>query len=354
MVVRARSPLRISFGGGGTDVSPYLEERGGVVLSATIDKFCYATLIPSDTPEIHIESLDYGTVLTYGPDEPLRYDGKLDLVKAVVRRACTHRMSAGFKLFLHTDAPPGSGLGSSSALVVAVLGLFKHWLNQPMTDYEVANLAFLIERMDLGIAGGKQDHYASTFGGFNFIEFMKDVTVVNPLRIDPDTVDELHYRLLLCYTGTTRLGANIIATQVRSYVSRDQACVTALDRLKAIAYELKNALLQGRLDDFGALLHEGWESKKRLAPQVTDASIDALYEAARKEGALGGKILGAGGGGYLLVYCPFDRKHLVAREIERLGGRVVPFTFESAGLRTWRVGRDAGRDRDDPGAPGPR
>lgn len=337
MIIRSKAPLRISFAGGGTDVEPYLSERGGVVLSTTIDKYAYGSLRFRPDRQIIVTSLDYDVVARYKLDEPLVYDGNLDLVKAVIRRLNREDSEQGLDLFLHSDAPPGSGLGSSSAVVVALIGLFKHWLHLPLTNYEIADLAYGIERVDLGIKGGKQDQYAATFGGFNFIEFYRDATIVNPLRVPPDVLNELHYNLLLCYTGKTRLSARIIDTQVQGYVQRQEEVVRAMDELKRIAIDLKNALLQGRLNDFGALLHEGWMNKKKMAAQISDPGIDELYETARRHGALGGKMSGAGGGGYMFFYCQFDRKHIVAAQLERLGAQVVDFNFDFAGLQTWEV-----------------
>ena len=336
MIIRSKAPLRVSFCGGGTDVSPYPEEKGGVVLSTTIDKYSYASLIPQDQPIIHVESLDFDVVAKYDVDHQLVYDGELDLVKAVIN-TISGANETGFDLFLHSDAPPGSGLGSSSTMTVTIVGLMRQWLQKPWTNYDIAQLSYKIEREVLGIKGGKQDQYAATFGGFNFIEFHKDHTVVNPLRISPIILNELEYHLLLCYTGKTRLSARIIETQVQGYVEKQATSVTALDELKQITFDMKNALLQGRLNDFGILLHDAWENKKRLAKQITNEGIDLLYEIARKHGALGGKILGAGGGGYLLVYCPFDQKHIIAARLEGAGGQVVKFGFEQNGLQTWEV-----------------
>jgi len=331
---RSRAPLRISFCGGGTDVSPYPEERGGVVLSATINKYAYASLIPRRDARVKITSLDYDVVAKYEHSRKVKFDGELDLVKAVIKRLGG---GSGLDLFVHTDAPPGSGLGSSSTLVVALIGAFREWLKKPLTDYEIAELAYRIERSDLGIAGGRQDQYAATFGGFNFIEFTGDSTVVNPLRIKPSILNELEYRLLLCYTGQTRLSAGILKRQIDSYVTRKAGVVKALDCLKAYTAQMKNALLLGKLDALGELLHEAWLRKKKLDRDISSARIDELYSVARRNGAVGGKILGAGGGGYLLVLCKFDRKHVVAEKLEKAGGQIVEFGFEFRGLDTWKA-----------------
>lgn len=337
MIIRSRAPLRISFAGGGTDVEPYPQERGGAVLSATIDKYAYATLVPRQNGQIRVESLDYDVVAKYNVDQTLSYDGELDLVKAVVR---TLGGGEGLDLFLHSDAPPGSGLGSSSTVVVALIGAFYRWLGRSSSEYEIARLAYQIERVEMGIPGGWQDQFAATFGGFNYIEFLADDIVVNPLRIKRSTINELHYRLLLCYTGKTRLSGRILDRQIDGYVQKRADVVAALDELKAITIETKNALLQGRLDDFGRLLYQGWENKKRLASGITNEEIDALYAIGRRAGAIGGKLLGAGGGGYLLFLCPFERKHLIAQALEEAGGQVVPFNFELRGLQVWQVAEE--------------
>jgi D-glycero-alpha-D-manno-heptose-7-phosphate kinase len=336
MIVRSKAPLRISFAGGGTDVSPYAEEHGGVVLSATIDKYAYASVHVRDDRHISVQSLDYDIVARYHVDEALEFDGELDLVKATLQRLNGDE-PRGLDFFIHSDAPPGSGLGSSSTMVVALIGALQRLRRLPLTPYEIADLAYRIERKDLGIQGGLQDQYAAVFGGFNFMEFGRDAVIVNPLRIDPDVLNELQYNLLLCYTGRRRLSARIIQSQVDAYERREETVLQAMSELKALTVEMKNALLQGRLGDFGALLHEAWENKKKMAREISNPEIDQLYETARKAGAIGGKITGAGGGGYLFLYCRFGRKHVVAEELEKLGAEVVDFSFEPRGLQTWEI-----------------
>ncbi len=337
VTIRSRAPLRISFGGGGTDVPPYPEEQGGAVLSTTIGKYAYCTLIARQDDAINVRSLDYDIVARYNVNTDLQYDGKLDLVKAAIRAM---ELKSGFDLFLHTDAPPGSGLGTSSALVVAIVGAFKQLLHLPLTSYDIAELAYHIEREEAGIKGGRQDQYAATFGGFNFIEFMGRTTIVNPLRINWDTISELEYRLMLCYTGGTRLSAGILDDQVASYVQKKETVVAALQETKALAYSMKNALLLGRLHEFGDLMHQAWACKKRLSSKITDPRIDELYELARQNGAIGGKLLGAGGGGYLLFLCEFDKWHIVAEKLESAAGKIVGFTFDLRGMQSWEVWGD--------------
>jgi len=337
MIIRSKAPLRISFAGGGTDVPPYPEQYGGAVLNATINKYAFGTLI-SDNSEgkLTVESLYYDIVAKYHAETDLNYDGKLDLVKAVIRRMLKKENERGIRLFLHSDAPPGTGLGSSSTMVVALIGLFTHWLNLRMSNYEIADLAFQIERIDLGIKGGLQDQYAAAFGGFNFMEFDSHGVVVNPLRIDRSLINELEYTLLLCYTGNSHV-SGILDRQIQSYIEHRHEVMRALEELKQITLDMKSALLQGRLRDFGILLHDEWCIKKLLDGKISNPLIEEMYEVARKSGALGGKITGAGGGGYMLLYCDFDKKHVVAEKLEQMGGQVVNFGFEMNGLQTWSV-----------------
>ncbi len=329
---RARAPLRLSFCGGGTDVSPYPEEHGGVVLSATINQYAYASLRPRRDSRLTLASLDYDIVADYDHPRRLRFDGSLDLIKAVVKAL---RVRRGADLWVHTDAPPGSGLGSSSTLVVSLIGVLAEWLDRPLSGYETAELAYRIERLDLGLAGGRQDQYAAVFGGFNFIEFGRDSTVVTPLRIRPEVLQELEYRLLLCYMGQTRQSSDLIARQIEAYRQGRKETVQALHRLKQETHEMKKALLLGQVDAMGELLHQAWETKKRLESGISNSQVDRLYRLARGEGAIGGKMPGAGGGGYFLLLTRFDRKHRVAAALERHGGQVVPFQFERRGLLTW-------------------
>lgn len=334
MIIRSKAPLRISFGGGGTDVPPYPRERGGVVLSTTIDKYAYASIIPRSDSRISTKTLDYDIVAKYGGNDKDTRQSHIDLVKAAYK---VMRLEGGTDIFLSNDARPGCGLGSSSAQIVAVVGSFKHWKKLPFTDYGIANTAFQIENDELGNHSGKQDQYAATFGGFNFIEFYDDTVVVNPLRIKDDALNELGSHLILCYTGETRLSAGIINDQASRYMRGEEEVVRALDKVKEVAIAMKEALLLGQINELGLLLHEAWCEKKKFSRKITNPHIDELYEVAKKNGAIGGKLLGAGGGGYLLLFCEFDKKHIVAEKLEKAGGRVTDFNFEPKGLQTWEV-----------------
>ena len=342
-IIRSKAPLRVSFAGGGTDVSPYPEEKGGAVLNCTIDKYAYATLsvVPGGAGAMRVHSLDYQLSVDYQRSEDLAYNGELDLVKASLRvlrgEGPQERSLDSLELFLHSDAPPGTGLGSSSTMAVALVGAFQRYLREPWTPYEMAELAYRIERVELGMKGGRQDQYAASFGGFNFMEFTRSGAVVNPLKIPNETLNELAYRLLLCYTGTGHYSNDIIERQQESYRSGRSETVEALDATKALAVEMKNQLLRGNIDEMGRLLHEGWELKKRFTDGISNVAIDRFYARARESGALGGKLVGAGGGGFILLFCDFARRAEVAKVVAQMGGRVMDFNFDLHGVQTWQV-----------------
>lgn len=343
VILRSKAPLRVSFAGGGTDVSPYPEERGGAVLNCTIDKFAYATLAVHgrENGGTKVHSLDFNLSVNYERPTDLNYNGELDLVKAALKvlrpRGEDGHARDSIELFLHSDAPPGTGLGSSSTMCVALVGAFQHYLRTPMTPYDVAEVAYKIEREELGIRGGRQDQYAAAFGGFNFIEFLGKRTIVNPLKIHPEVLNELAYRLLLCYTGTSHYSNDIIERQQRSYVEKRGDTAEALDQTKRLAVEMKNELLRGNIDEMGQLLDEGWRLKKQFTEGISNEHIDHFYAKARDAGALGGKLVGAGGGGYILLFCDFARRDRVAKAVQSEGGRVVDFTLEEKGLQSWSV-----------------
>lgn len=333
-LLRARAPLRVSFAGGGTDVPPYPEEEGGLVLSATINRYAYGTLRPRADRQIGIQSLDLDMAVSFALEEARPDGDRLDLIKAAIHKVAAESPT-GFDLFLHSAAPPGSGLGSSSAVVVALVGLLASHMRLPLTDYETARLAYTVEREDLGLKGGTQDQYAAVFGGFNFMEFRDGDVIVNPLRIPPDTINELEYNLLLCFTGGTRVSDHIIDDQTGRYRSGDSSTLDGLRMQKQLAVEMKDALLQGALTRFGELLDRAWRYKKQMSPKISNSHIDDLYEEARRNGAVGGKVTGAGGGGYMLLYCRYDRKHEVQAALAEAGAEAVDFQFDQFGLRTW-------------------
>lgn len=336
VTIRAKAPLRVSFAGGGTDVPPYPEMNGGCVLNATIDCYAWGSLRTRHDRRIRIESVDLSLQVEFAVDDELQMDGKLDLAKAALKRLGALN-SVGFDIFLHSDAPPGSGLGSSSALIVALVGLVREFRNIPMGSYEVAEAAYRIERQDLQINGGLQDQYAASFGGFNFMEFEKDCVIVNPLRVHRSTINEFEHNLLLCYTGKTRRSDHIIDDQTARLVSAHPETVHALQSQKELAVAMKNALLTNRLSQFGDLLDSAWQAKKNMSNRISNPQIDEIYEEARNHGALGGKITGAGGGGYMMFYCEFEKKHKVAERLRSMGVMPTEFAFEKEGLQTWRT-----------------
>ncbi|WP_277451617.1 GHMP kinase [Janibacter sp. DB-40] len=339
-VLRARAPLRVSFAGGGSDVAPFPEREGGAVLSATIGSYAYATLRPRDDGHITVESHDYGTSIGYDVGAPLELDGELDLPKAAIARIMALEgamASDGFDLFLHTNAPPGSGLGSSSAVMVAVIDLVGRHCGLDLGPYEIAELAYRLEREDLAIPGGSQDQYAAAFGGFNFMEFRTDgQVVVNPLRVRPDTVHELEHNMLLAYTGRTRVSDHIIEDQVARYETGNVDAVAGLRAQRDLADAMRVALLRGRVDEVGHLLGEAWREKQRMSSRITTPLITQAVDRAMHSGALGGKVTGAGGGGHLIFICEFERRHVVADALIDLGLSVSEFTFTKHGVTTWK------------------
>jgi len=336
MNIRSRAPLRISFAGGGTDVPPFPEREGGLVLNATIARYAYGLLRPRRDRQVRIESADFGLAVNYNVDEAPIFDGRLDLVKAAIRRL-GDPAAPGYDIFLHSNAPPGSGLGSSSTVMVTLVGLLREHHNLALTDYEIAQMSHHIERVDMGMLGGMQDQYAATFGGFNFIEFGADHVIVNPLRVSADVVNELEHNMLLCYTGATRRSDGVIEDQTARYEGGEAGTLAALRSQKQLAMEMKNALVRRRPREFGDMLHEAWKQKKRMSPKISTGFIDDAYAEARRAGALGGKVTGAGGGGYMLFYCEFQKKHRVAEALTQMGGAVTEFAFESKGLTTWSM-----------------
>jgi len=334
-LLRARAPLRVSFAGGGTDVPPYPAEKGGLVLSATINRYAYGTLRPREDRQIGIQSLDLDAVASFALEEVRPTgDDRLDLVRAAIHKLAADSPN-GFDLFLHSAAPPGSGLGSSSAVVVTLVGLLSEHMKMPLTSYEKARLAYTVEREDLGLKGGTQDQYAAVFGGFNFMEFRADEVIVNPLRIPAETIHELEYNLLLCFTGGTRGSDHIIEDQTSRYQAQESSTPDGLEMQKELATAMKDALLQGNLSEFGGLLDRAWRYKKQMSPKISNEHIDELYEEAMRRGALGGKVTGAGGGGYMLLYCRYDTKHEVQAALGALGAEAVDFQFDQAGLTSW-------------------
>ena len=334
ILIRARAPLRVSFAGGGTDVSPYTEEHGGAVLSTTIDHYAYVQLEPVDGPEITMRDRDSGQITQGHVHEGLEINGSHDLAKAVVSRL---KPSSGFNMDMHTDVPWGSGLGSSSTHVVSVVSAFDHWLNLDYSTRQLAEISYEIERVDLGQLGGRQDQYAAAYGGFNFIEFDASGNSVIPLRVPRHTLNELHYRMVACSLGSVRISTEILKDQIGRFETGVDDAVDALHQTKRIAYEMRNALLSGDIDLMGELLNEAWTHKKNFSGKVTNPAIDNVYNDLLENGAVGGKLLGAGGGGHMLFIAERSRRMDLVQRIGELGLNIVNFAFEYKGATAWTV-----------------
>jgi len=340
MIYRSKAPLRLGLAGGGTDVAPYSDLYGGAILNATISMYAYATIEPLPDNKIILNAVDKEEMLEFKSIETLPLNGNLDLIKGIYNRITKEftKKPLSFKLSTFVDAPPGSGLGSSSTLAVAVLGAFSEWLKLPLGEYDLARLAYEIERIDLKMAGGKQDQYAATFGGVNFMEFYKDdKVIVNPLRIRTTYLNELAHNLILYYTGTSRLSSKIIESQSKNVQSKNKKTIEAMNQLKRQAVLMKEAILKGELEKIGELLDFGWEFKKQMTSGITNPAIDEIYQAARKQGAAGGKISGAGGGGFMFFYCPGNTRHKVIETVEAFGGKIKRYEFTKQGLTTWSI-----------------
>lgn len=340
MIYRSKAPLRIGLAGGGTDVSPYSDQFGGAILNATVSLFAYANIKPLDERKIIVEALDRKEQQQFEWSEQLPIDGTLDLLKGVYNRIYKDYQlpQKGFRLSTFVDAPAGSGLGTSSTLVVAIIGAFTEWLKLPLGDYDIAHYAYQIERNDLNLTGGKQDQYAAMFGGVNFMEFYEDdKVIVNPLRIRQEYLHELENNLVLYFTATSRESASIIDEQVKNVNSKNEKSIEAMHQLKEQARRMKEALLKGKLNEFGEILDFGFQQKRRMAHNISNSRIEEIYEAAKKAGATGGKISGAGGGGFMIFYCPGNSRHNVIEELKKFGGEVRNYTFIKNGLSTWCV-----------------
>jgi D-glycero-alpha-D-manno-heptose-7-phosphate kinase len=338
--IRASAPLRISFVGGGTDFPHYFERHGGAVLSATIDHAAHVRVQPRTDRQVRIRSLDLGHLVEYHLERGPVYDGVMDLPKAAIERLS---VPTGVDVDIASDAPPGSGLGGSSALVTACVGALAMLLDRTMTPREVAAFSYTIEREDLGIAGGWQDQYAAAFGGFNLFEFGAGGVSVHPLDLSAEAIAELGSHLMLCYTGNVRTDLGLIDAQIRMFQDGREDTIVGMKQLQTIAFEMRHELEAGHVERLGPMLREAFESKKLMNPQIAEGTtIEHLLSVARAEGASGGKLCGAGGGGYLLLACAPEHQDGVRAALERLGGQFTDFAFRTHGVqarsggRTWR------------------
>lgn len=339
-IYRARAPLRLGLAGGGTDVSPFSEEEGGFVLNATVDLYAQAILEPCNDGRIIFAAEDREERVELEATPVLPDVDPLRLHRGIYNRI-VRQFNKGeplsFKLTTYADAPAGSGLGTSSTMVVCIVQAFSEWLSLGLGEYEIAHLAYEVEREELMLAGGKQDQYAAAFGGFNFIEFGPgpDRVLVNPLRIKEWVRNELEASTVLFYTGQSRESAKIIEQQIESTKVKSSPSVAAMVELKQDAIAMKEAILRGDLTRYADILFQSWETKKRLAASVSNPHLDAIYDEAIAAGALAGKISGAGGGGFFMFFVPPNKRMALVRQLQKREGQVINFHFTAIGSQSW-------------------
>lgn len=329
---RARAPVRISFGGGGSDLTHYFSVAdGGAVLNSTISLYTHATLRIREDEQVIVRSLDLDeTLQAQDLASAITAESRFGLIQALLRAI---RPDFGFELFLHSDFPMNSGLGGSAVVSASILGCFNQFRRDQWDPHELAEIAYQAERHYLGVAGGWQDQYATVFGGFNFMEFRMDQNVVHPLRIHSDTLLELEECLVLCDTGIAHDSGNIHEDQRQQMESAH--VLDLVDANVELCYQMRNHLLRGRLQQFAASMDKAWQLKRKFSDKISSSLLDQIYAGAKSNGAVGGKLLGAGGGGFFLFYAPPYRKHELLAHFESSGLEVRPFRFEPKGLRAW-------------------
>ena len=330
---RAKSPVRISFGGGGSDLTHYFMEENGAVINTTISLYSHATLIKRRDDQINIYSRDLDE--TYHAEnliEALSSSNSFKLIFSVIKLI---HPEYGFDLYLHSDFPIKSGLGGSAVVASSILGCFNQFRTDKWDQYEMAELAYQAERLYLDIEGGWQDQYATVFGGFNFMEFRLKQNIIHPLRIDSEIILELEESLVLCDTGTTHESGDVHLDQ-KSEMSNKAVREMVKENVE-LTYEIRNQLLRGRLAEFGKSLDKAWSLKKQFSSHISNSGLDDIYNVAKSNGATGGKLLGAGGGGFFLFFVPATHKHILMKSLEQIGKTVRPFRFEEKGLQGWTV-----------------
>lgn len=340
--IRSRAPLRLGLAGGGTDLSPYCDDYGGSVLNVTIARHAYASLTPRGDGQVAFVANDIGERETLSSDPgAIGLDDGLRVHRAVYKRIMeTYNDGKALPVTLISwvESPTGAGLGASSALVVAMIGAFQRLLGLPMGEFDIAHLAYEIERIDLGMSGGKQDQYAATFGGLNFMEFASgNRVIVNPLNLPAEIMCELEASLLLCFTGRSRLSSDVIDKQVSGLKSGAAQSIESMHLLKREALEMKAALLRGELPAIDDIFRRGWEAKKSTASGISNERIDAIWQAAMDAGARAGKISGAGGGGFMMLLVDPTTKHLVWERLESMSCQVSTCSIVSRGVESWSI-----------------
>ncbi|NVM34396.1 MAG: GHMP kinase [Candidatus Lokiarchaeota archaeon] len=335
MIIRSKAPFRVSFGGGGTDMAPYCIDHGGCVISTTIDRHVYLTLKPRNDKKIRINSINPNKEYLFNIGDK-DYSTDFELVKGIFN---VLNVKDGLDIFIYSELPAGSGMGGSSSLSVALIGALNRYYNLGFSKHEIAQKAYDIERIELKQKGGYQDQYAATYGGFNFIEFT-DVVKVLPINTSVEMINELQFCLILCYIGGSHFSSDIQDEVLKGYEIEKKSYMEAMQDLKDVAHSMRNIVESNnlsRLNEFGNLLHKGWVAKKSLSTKISNKKIENFYLTSRKFGVLGGKLLGAGGGGHLLLFSDSSKKHVVIQELEKIGGQIVNFHFNPKGLEVWEV-----------------
>jgi D-glycero-alpha-D-manno-heptose-7-phosphate kinase len=335
MIVRAKAPFRVSFGGGGTDMAPYCIEHGGCIISTTIDRHVYITLKPRKDKKINVysQNLGEGLIFNIGDDD---YDTNFELFKGIVNNLSINK---GFDITTSSELPAGSGMGGSSSLSVALIGAFNQYLKLGLTIKEIAQKAYNVERIELKQKGGYQDQFAAAYGGFNFMEFGEDVKVY-PIQTSQEMINELQFCLVLCYVGGSHFSSDIQDEVLHCYEIEKKSYMEAMQDLKNVALSMRKIVESkdiSKLNEFGELIHKGWEAKKSLSSKISNKNIENFYLISRKYGVLGGKLLGAGGGGHLLLYSEPSKKAEVIQKLKEIGGIIVNFHFNQKGLEVWEI-----------------
>lgn len=341
MAIRSRTPTRIDFAGGTTDLQAFSSREGGAVINAAIDRHAYCTLSQSGVSGVRIVSQDLEAFVEAADIKGLEFDGNLDLLKAAVRAL---DLPEGFTISVRSDAPPGSGTGSSASIGVALLGLLDHLRGTDamqrrsrLSRFELAELACRLEEQ-LGIVGGKQDQYSAAVGGFNYMEFYGDGKVaIEPLELSQAVICELEKHLVLCYSGESRLSGTTNTKMIEAYEAGDPVVCTSLRTVKRVARDMHRALLAGDVHWFGELMDEEWHARRQLAPGVVTPRLNELREAAIRGGAIAGKVCGAGGGGCMLFLSKPDQEGAVRKALQLSGGQIIDFSFDFRGLAVWET-----------------
>lgn len=326
----ARAPMRISLAGGGTDIEAYYLRYGGMVISTTIDKYFYAFLNVGEEGRVQISSSDYRTFCQPEADSAFSTEGELALPRAILHH---FGVEQSISLFLASEIPPGTGLGSSSAAAVAIIKALAVASEKTLSKSELAEIAAYIEIIKLGTPIGKQDQYAAAFGGFNLLVFEKDQVSITPLNLSRETVQQLQRNLMLFFMGTSRESASILKEQTEACVRESERVIEALHSVKKLVHEVKECLESGHPHRLGDIFHRSWMEKRQFAKGVSNSLIDECYETALSRGARGGKITGAGGGGFMMLYCEEEHQDAVTKALAERGIRPLDFRFETGGAK---------------------